>query len=105
MSPEGVYSAVSGGEKQAYGAMLAVRATLVMGASAALAKALTSECHKLFIFFLRFTYFFLSSPHFLPPISFVHYISNILQSQLGLQSTRAVVVGLLCANQSSAPVR
>lgn len=43
MSPEGRYSMIPGGQKQAYGAMLAVRANLVMRASAALARALTSE--------------------------------------------------------------
>ncbi|CAN0142500.1 unnamed protein product [Ascophyllum nodosum] len=41
VSPDGVYSMVPGGQKQSYGAMLAVRASLVINASKALARALT----------------------------------------------------------------
>lgn len=43
VSPEGRYSLTPGGQKQAYGAMLSVRANLVMRASTSLARALTSK--------------------------------------------------------------
>ena len=43
VSPEGRYSRVPGGVKQSYGAMLAVRANIVINASRSLARALTSE--------------------------------------------------------------
>lgn len=43
VSPEGKYSRVPGGQKQSYGAMLAVRANIVINASRSLARALTSE--------------------------------------------------------------
>ncbi|CAM9403676.1 unnamed protein product [Scytosiphon promiscuus] len=41
VSPEGRYSRVPGGQKQSYGAMLAVRANIVINASRSLARALT----------------------------------------------------------------
>lgn len=43
VSPDGRYSLIPGGQKQSYGAMLAVRAGLVMGASSSLGRVLTSE--------------------------------------------------------------
>lgn len=43
VSPEGRYSRVPGGQKQSYGAMLAVRANIVINASRSMARALTSE--------------------------------------------------------------